>query len=619
MKHALILLNGPTPGAGLTLDPDCEEITIGRESSRTLPIDDQLCSRLHARIWHNGTEWKLADCNSRNGTFVNSLRIEQVGLRVGDLIRVGERLMAFRRDPSSGDAVGEPVRLESSTCVVRVAEPEKRRPFSSRLSEGSPAAIRAAPILCRLSEQLHTQDSRDDLIRLTIDALNEGIRPDSIAVWLVGVDGRLRPAGGTPLGPGEDVPVFASLAVENNEAMLVQQGQQDATASTTADGSAGMVIGVPIPGRSGRRGAVECLRRVLQGPFTQDDLDLAIAIACHAGVALQNLEYREQLEQANQQLRMTVNDQHRLVGNSPSMRQLLDTVGRVASVNSTVLIRGESGTGKELVARSIHEASPRCAGPYVTVNCAAYNETLLESELFGHEKGAFTGADHRRIGQFERAHRGTLFLDEIGEMSPACQARLLRILEGHPFERVGGSESLHVDVRIVAATHRNLRQLVKEGSFREDLYFRLRVIEAAIPPLRERGEDVVELAVHFLEQLRAQTGRGPLRLSESARWAITNYSWPGNVRELRNAIERAVVLGEGDEVLVSDLAIPNSDSATVPLLRPMSLAEAELRHILNVLDMVQGNKSKACKVLGIGRGTLYKKLEEAAALKLAKA
>ncbi|MGE0374488.1 MAG: sigma 54-interacting transcriptional regulator [Planctomycetaceae bacterium] len=614
MNYALILLNGPTPGAGLTLDPKGDEITIGREAGRTLPIDDQLCSRLHARIWFNGTEWKLTDCNSRNGTFVNSHRVHQVTLRVGDLIRVGDRLMVFRRERDSADAVGEPVRLESSTCVVRVTEPEKRRPFSTRLSEGSPAAIRAAPILCRLSEQLHTQSSRDDLIRLTIEALKEGIRPNSIAVWLVGVDGRLTRAGGTPLGTGDDVPVLASLAVENNEAMLVQHGPRDATASTTADGDAGMVIGVPLPGRRGRRGAIECLRRAHQGPFTQDDLDLAIAIACNAGVALQNVEYREQLEQANQQLWLTVNHQHRIVGRSPAIRQLLDTVARVAPVNSTVLLRGESGTGKELIARSIHEASPRSAGPYVTVNCAAFNDTLLESELFGHEKGAFTGADQRRSGQFERAHRGTLFLDEIAEMSPACQARVLRILEGHAFERVGGNDSVRVDVRVVAATHRSLRQLVKEGRFREDLYFRLRVIEVSIPPLRERREDVLALAVHFLEQFRSQTGRGPLRLSESARLAITDYHWPGNVRELKNAIERAVVLGMGDEVRVADLAIPNADSATIPASHLMSLAEAELRHILNVLDMVEGNKSKACKILGIGRGTLYKKLEESAAL-----
>ena len=411
-----------------------------------------------------------------------------------------------------------------------------------------------------------------------------------------------------------EVPVFASLALENNEAMLVQNGTAQPPSRDGSDTplpyGADMVISVPVPGRSERYGAIECGRSSSHGPLTKDDLDVVIAIAHQTGLALENFDHRERLQMANQQLRATVHGQHSIVGDSPAIRQLFDTISRVGPVNSTVLIKGDSGTGKELVARMIHEANPRHAGPYIPINCAAFSESLLESELFGHEKGAFTGADQRRTGQFERAHTGTLFLDEIGEMSAACQARLLRILEKHPFERVGGSESIQVDVRVLAATHRNLQELVASGHFREDLYFRLRVIEVQIPRLCERGDDVTILAGHFLQHFYRQIGRGPRSFSAAATQAMHSYAWPGNVRELKNAVERAVVLSRTDEVQEVDLGLPADNSVNRPEGTLVPLAVAERQHIMSVLERVAGNKTQACKVLGIGRGTLYKKLEE---------
>lgn len=290
------------------------------------------------------------------------------------------------------------------------------------------------------------------------------------------------------------------------------------------------------------------------------------------------------------------------------MKQVVEQIGRVGPASSTVLILGESGTGKELVARSIHDMSRYSAGPYVTVNCAAFSESLLESELFGHEVGAFTGADRRYIGQFERAHRGTLFLDEIGEMSLACQAKLLRVLEGHAFQRLGGTEEINVDVRMIAATHRDLPAMIAERQFREDLYYRLRVIDIKMPPLRDREEDVIELAAMFVESFRSQMGRGPLRLSKDAMQALRNYRWPGNVRELKNAVERAVVLGQGDEMEVGDLGLPSITASSVARPEMITLKEAEERHIKFVLERCDGNKTQACKVLGIGRATLYSKL-----------
>jgi Nif-specific regulatory protein len=232
----------------------------------------------------------------------------------------------------------------------------------------------------------------------------------------------------------------------------------------------------------------------------------------------------------------------------------------------------------------------------------------LESELFGHEAGAFTGADRRRIGQFERADRGTIFLDEVGEMSPSCQVKVLRLLEGHPFERVGGEASIHVDVRIIAATHRDLAELVRANEFRDDLYYRLCVVDIRVPPLRVRDDDVVELASLFLDRYRRQIGRGPSRLSAAARQAIQSYAWPGNVRQLKNSIERAVVLAKSDEVEPADLGItPIPDSGPRP--EQMTLKEAERQHIERVLHHVDGNKTAACQILAIGRGTLYSKLQ----------
>jgi Nif-specific regulatory protein len=342
----------------------------------------------------------------------------------------------------------------------------------------------------------------------------------------------------------------------------------------------------------------------------RSDLDFSVVVAHQAGLALENLEHRERLELANAELRRRVSSHNRMVGSSNAMKQVLEQIARVGPAGSTVLILGDSGTGKELVARSIHDMSRHSAGPYVTVNCAAFSESLLESELFGHEVGAFTGADRRYVGQFERAHRGTIFLDEVGEMSLACQAKLLRVLEGHPFQRLGGDEEIRVDVRVIAATHRNLPEMIEEKSFRDDLYYRLRVIDIKMPPLRDRSDDVIELAAMFVDTFGSQMGRGPLRLSEEAMEVLRSYEWPGNVRELKNAVERAVVLGQGEEVLAADFGLPVA-SGTRPVSGEMvTLKEAELRHIHYVLERCNGNKTKACRILGIGRATLYSKLEE---------
>ncbi|MEO1980262.1 MAG: sigma 54-interacting transcriptional regulator [Fuerstiella sp.] len=615
MKYGLILLNGPTPGAGLSIAPELEEVTLGRDGARDLPVDDDHCSRLHSRIWFDSQRWQIEDCGSSNGTFVNSRRVERALLRPGDVIRIGETLIVFAREHDPHEPHWQARRLAGSTFMMRVSEPSKQPAFTEKLLAAGDGLARSVAVLCQLAQDLQQQDNRDAIIRLVSDAILEATKADTVTIWLVGSDGRLNAVGGRNMsGELNEVPVFASLALENNEAMLVQNGAVQPARANGSDThlpcTADMVISVPVPGRSERYGAIECGRDSSHGPLTKDDLDVVIAIAHQTGLALENFDHRERLQMSNQQLRAAVHGQHRIIGDSPAIRQLFDTISRVGPVNSTILIKGDSGTGKELVARMIHEANPRHAGPYVPINCAAFSETLLESELFGHEKGAFTGADQRRTGQFERAHLGTLFLDEIGEMSAACQARLLRILEKHPFERVGGSESIQVDVRVIAATHQNLQALVSSGCFREDLYFRLRVIEVQIPLLRERGDDVLILAEHFLHHFYQQMGRGPRSFSAEATQAMHSYAWPGNVRELKNAVERAVVLSRSDEVQVADLALTAGNTANPWEGTLVPLAVAERRHILSVLERVGGNKTQACRILGIGRGTLYKKLEE---------
>jgi DNA-binding NtrC family response regulator len=605
--YSLLVVSGASPGTTLRLDASVPTVTVGRESVRDLRLDDGRVSRLHARLEYRANHWLLEDCGSLNGTFVNSQSVQQTMLEPGDLIRVGDSLILFTgedRDPADEPAGADHPR---PTALMRLTKNTRRELAEHSLSGSLARVTRDSAVLCRMANLLQQHPSTESLLRVAVDTLVQGVSPDAVSLWLVGSDGRLVCAG--HFGQADDEHLLASLAVEKNKALFVEQPDPSSSPLETPS-FVGSGIGVPIPGTSSCRGAIECHRALDRGLFERGQLDFVVVVAYQLGTSLENLEHRERLEQANDQLRRQLASQTKLVGSSPEMKTVLERIARVGPASSTVLILGESGTGKELVARAIHEISRHSAGPYVPVNCAAFSESLLESELFGHEVGAFTGADRRRIGQFERAHRGTIFLDEIGEMSPSCQAKVLRVLEGHPFQRLGGQESLHVDVRVIAATHRNLLDLVGQGRFREDLYYRLRVIDLPIPPLRERGEDAIELAAAFLDDFRQQVGRGPRRLSSDALAAIRQHPWPGNIRELKNAVERAVVLGHAEEISPQDLGLATVRQGNAAYAEMISLREAERRHIEYVLGRVGGNKAEACRVLGIGRGTLYNKLGE---------
>ena len=345
-------------------------------------------------------------------------------------------------------------------------------------------------------------------------------------------------------------------------------------------------------------------------PFSPDELELAIERALE----------RRRLTEENRYLRDEVNqayDFQSMVGASPAMKKVYETIKKVAQSKATVLIRGESGTGKELVARAIHYSSPRRDNPFIKVNCAALSAGLLESELFGHEKGSFTGAHDRKIGRFELADRGTLLLDEISEISGELQPKLLRALQEREFERVGGTRPIQVDTRIIATSNRNLEQAVEEGAFREDLFFRLNVIPIHLPPLRERRDDIPILMDYFLKRFNAENGRTIEGFSDDAQKLFLSYEWPGNVRELQNALERAVVLA-GESVLESEhfnfdgVALTtrrdNPNEVSVPI--GTTVAEMEKELIMKTLGYCRENRTRAAELMGISVRTLRNKLKE---------
>ncbi len=352
-----------------------------------------------------------------------------------------------------------------------------------------------------------------------------------------------------------------------------------------------------------KRGAYDFVTK----PVNIDRLEILIKRALHGS----------EIEKENVRLREQIDKRYGLesfVGDSPAMEQVLDTIRQVASSRATVLITGESGTGKELAAHAIHRLSPRHRGPFVAVHCAALSPQLLESELFGHERGAFTGAGERRIGRFEMAAGGTLFLDEIGEIDTSTQVKILRVLGERVFERVGGNKPIASDVRLLAATNRNLAKMVAEGGFREDLFFRLNVVQVHLPPLRDRREDIPLLAVHYLREAAKENEKPFRELTTESMKCLLAYDWPGNVRELRAAVEHGVVMAGGPKITLRDLP-PGIRSAAGPGTAPrgplpLNLGETELSLIRRALAECDGNRTLAAEKLGISRRTLHRKLRE---------
>ncbi|HUD71151.1 MAG TPA: sigma-54 dependent transcriptional regulator [Dongiaceae bacterium] len=388
---------------------------------------------------------------------------------------------------------------------------------------------------------------------------------------------------------------------------MKQTSQATPIAAVGARLDVDLVIGVM------RRGAWDVLRKPVDPSGIQRLGDRAARIRALGSERRRTVEELQSERARNAELRRSLQGQHAfasVLGRSVKIQQILETLKEVTATDSTVLIMGESGTGKGLIARLLHYNSPRAAAPFIEANCAVYSEGILHSELFGHDKGAFTGALKQKKGRFEMADGGTVFLDEIGDLTPATQLMLLRFLQERRFERVGGEETLHVDVRVIAATNKNLQEGMERGSFRNDLFYRLNVIPLQIPPLRERSEDIPILGSTFLDRFATKVGKGIRGFSDEALETLSRYSWPGNVRELENVIERTVVLAKGERVEVSDLPTNLRQSTGPAGDARLSLLEHERLYILRTLAECNWNKKLAASVLGINRSSLYSKLRK---------
>ncbi|NBV45447.1 MAG: FHA domain-containing protein [Planctomycetia bacterium] len=636
---AYLLFHDPEAGpTAIRLDRG-QKATLGRASTNSIVIRDERASRCHAEVFAAAEGWRVRDLDSRNGTRVGGEPIKgERPLVAGDVIRIGKTEIVFGLGDPPTEAHDGSVALGSGMSTDQLPDVLQQwhasithRRTETRLldviraaAETAPRVGRAAAELCRLAFALGQAGDMRSVAELALATALEGCSSTRGVVFLPDAVGAAFAKGGATLEPVAMAPdpwpaaalprAAVATVLRMNEAIVARESAQrpgsvsSMSAPIRADGhSVGVMHLEKAPGE--REG-------------TPDDLEFLLAVCNALGMAVANLQTREALSvrlattaDENARLKARLREESRMVGVSRALGTIVGQIGRVAGTKATVLVRGESGAGKELVARAIHEASDRRAGPFVCLNCAALSETLLESELFGHEKGAFTGATERKVGKFEQAHRGTIMLDEIGEMSPAIQAKFLRVLEGHPYERVGGQTRVQVDVRVVAATNRDLEKAVESGDFRRDLYFRLKVVEILVPPLRHRVEDIEPLARHFLGRFAAETGQPVRDFTPAALEAMRRHHWPGNIRELRNCIERAVVLSSEALIDVPELGFSDLGSsgdtgrvAPGPRYVPETLEEMERRHVVATLAATAGNKTKAAAILGIERSTLDRKL-----------
>lgn len=660
----------------LRLQPG-HSIGIGRSSECQIVVKDERVSRHHARVSPHEGGWFVEDLGSRNGTQVDGATIDAPHrLRDGELISVGGATMAFTYDLTRGFARAAPADGNQAT-VEALPAPASNPTIVNRLAKSQWSGEIAAPgipstkaakvaepprdadawnFFYRLVFDLVSSASAEAAAQVALDRLLAKLGISAGGVVLVDPNVALRVAAGTlsvlatRQASGASYRRVSDFLVENvlaeQQAVLARNVKDDSKLSV-AHASVGRetvsVICAPLKidlaaeaEATKHDSAVVGLLHVYSAGdermLTREDLELVVGVADNLAIALQRQRASEQLasslkttQEQVTALQQQLDQSATMVGNSRAMAQVRKSIQLAAPTNATVLVRGESGVGKELVARGIHSASKRSKGPLICLNCAALAPTLLESELFGHEKGAFTGATERKIGKFEAADGGTLLLDEIGEMPLELQAKFLRVLEGQPFERLGGQKSISTDVRVIAATNRALEDAVEAKEFRADLYYRLRVIEIVVPALRERMDDVPLLVEHFVQQLKHHAGRRLTGITPAALQLLTTHSWPGNVRELRNVLERAIVLGGSSVLQPEDLSMsslgagPSADSlhgtpySVEPVFVPVSLAELERQHIMSMLEHVEGNKTKASQLLGIERSTLDRKLKKFAA------
>ena len=624
MGAFLVAIAGPS--APRTFGLEEGSISIGQADDCDVVITDRYVSHRHCLLEVGPTETLIRDLGSKNGTLLNGLPVTESVLRPGDRITIGTTELVFSRSQEA-----EKVNfLEDETTAVR-PQPRPVSRWPAAQAPGAPLApsaaardTRAALECYRLAQLIHSAPTLIDLADCLCEHVLAMAQADWVAFFLCDRAGEFRlSTSRCQEGLRREQMRFSRTvlreAISKRTAVLSREVTSDvrfSASESVAEGAFRSVLCVPLLTEQGPLGAVYLASRSKTFSFSEAELAWLQAVSGQASVALERMLERERLLRENAELRRRMVLEHGLVGESPVMKEVFRFIARVAPTDAAVLIKGETGTGKELVSRAIHFNSRRKDGPFVCINCAALPKDLIESELFGHERGAFTGASRTRVGKFELASEGTVFLDEVGELAPAAQAKLLRVLEGQPFERVGGTEPIEVDVRVLAATNQDLTQAVEEGRFRRDLYHRLNVIAVELPPLRQRGSDVELLAQFFLGRLQEKVPRAPRDFASETLTAMKAYRWPGNVRELRNAIEHAVVLGGGDTVTPDDL--PGSVTGPAPAGgggpegagEATALRDAERQHILSVYRQCGGNKKKTAQLLGISRDTLYRKLRE---------
>lgn len=619
----LIAISGPAEGTTFALAE--EEISIGREPFNSISINDHSVSRRHCVIRRVNGAFTIIDLDSYNGTFVNSVPVGEQSLKDGDQISVGSvRFVFLLHEPETA----------TTDSLVELGEDELMNPSTIRLARQDALYLKPEAVVANLPSDARIARDLNALLKIStslsaihelttlqsalLETVLETIPAERGAILLVkenseelltsyGIDKKAQAQ--QPIRISQSV---ANKVVREGAALLCVDRKDDESlrdAESLVAARVCSLLCVPLVIRERVIGLIYLDSSNPAIVLDEGHLQLLTAVGSIAAVAIDNVRHFEWLQGENQRLHEEISLEHNMIGESPRMREVYRLIEKIASTDATILTRGESGTGKELVAHAIHNNSGRSGKQFVAINCAVLSETLLESDLFGYEKGAFTGAVAQKRGRLEIADGGTLFLDEVGELTPATQAKLLRVLQERQFERVGGTRTIEVDVRVIAATNRNLEEAIKAGTFRQDLYYRLNVISLTLPALRERREDIPLLAHHFIAKYSKKCKRNVSGIAPAARECLMAYDWPGNVRELENAIERAVVLGNTEVVRTDDL--PESLLTVTPNAQGganfhEAVIEMKKQHILRALEQTSGNYTEAAELLGIHPTNLHR-------------
>jgi len=620
MNPRLIAINGSLKGSTFALNLD--QISIGRESASDVSLSHSSVSRRHCLIKRNGGEFLICDLDSYNGTFVNGVPVKEQPLVHADQIKIGSIALLFLLGESEETGSDSLVQLDDLNLVsqsTRQMRPETLLHQTEQALLQSPEHERVARdlgALLKIGSHINLLRHTKDLQQEILNSIFEVVPVDRGAILLSQGENEFSSLYGRDR-ENESKPIHISRTVVDKVmaegvAIVTNDIRTSETLSTAQSLLAAQITSLMCAPLIVFEKVIGVIYLDTSDPtvrFDEGHLQLLAGIAGIAAVSLENARQMEWLEGENSRLRSTLAIEHNMVGESPAMGDIYRFIERVAPTNSAVLICGESGTGKELAAHAIHANSPRAVKPFVVINCAALVETLLESELFGHERGAFTGAITQKKGKLEVADSGTLFLDEIGELALPLQSRLLRFLQDHKIERLGSTRSIELDVRVVAATNRNLDEAITKGIFRADLYHRLNVVKVTMPTVRERREDIPLLASYFAAKYAKACKRTVNGISPAARALLQSYEWPGNVRELENAIERAVVLGSADVIEADDLPerILESANSGKPMAKYYeAVKQAKRELILNALQQANGNYTEAANALGVHPNNLHR-------------